>query len=402
MANLRCSIWVYKKIDGKWKYCKPAVGRNNKITPEEGTYYIRWRRGGKLIWQKSSSAANAVLDAKRQEAYLNAVAHGLALHQTDGGKPEPLQMVYAMPTYLEEYKLSNRTESHALMEQTLNEFYAHCKKNLIGQITRLDLLRYKQWLIDKKRSPRTAGNKMLRVAQFLRHVQKQKPGEGLVTVKDARWVELEPEVYSDKELAAFFYNCTAFQYGVSVGALKNALLSLTGETVEWPTDDAFRAGWKSQPVYENLQQARIVHVLRRLSDSYLGSKSEHISIDSPLTVEHILPQNWVENWPLKDGSAGLTETEIWTAEDRTDPRVVMSEARNRLLQTIGNLTILTQALNSSVSNSAWEIKAPALAQASLLPINLQLHGVKTWDEATIEQRSDEMYSRAIKIWPRAN
>jgi hypothetical protein len=155
-------------------------------------------------------------------------------------------------------------------------------------------------------------------------------------------------------------------------------------------------------VYENLQQARIVHVLRRLSDSYLGSKSEHISIDSPLTVEHILPQNWVENWPLKDGSAGLTDTEIWTAEDRTDPRVVMSEARDRLLHTIGNLTILTQALNSSVSNSAWEIKAPALSQASLLPINLQLHGVKTWDEAAIEQRSDDLYSRAIQIWPRAN
>lgn len=237
MANLRCSIWVYKKIDGKWKYCKPAVGRNNKITPEEGTYYIRWRRGGKLIWQKSSSAANAVLDAKRQEAYLNAVAHGLALHQTDGGKPEPLQMAYAMPTYLEEYKLSNRTESHALMEQTLNEFYAHCKKNLIGQITRLDLLRYKQWLIDKKRSPRTAGNKMLRVAQFLRHVQKQKPGEGLVTVKDARWVELDPEVYSDKELAAFFYNCTAFQYGVFKCLLMSGLRKAELETLTWADVD---------------------------------------------------------------------------------------------------------------------------------------------------------------------
>ena len=184
-------------------------------------------------------------------------------------------------------------------------------------------------------------------------------------------------------------------------ALKSALLSLAGETVEWPTDDAFRAGWKSQPVYENLQQARIVHVLRRLSDTYLGSKSEHISIDSPLTVEHILPQNWVENWPLKDGSTGLTETEIWTTEDRTDPKVVMSEARDRLLHTIGNLTILTQELNSSVSNSAWEIKSPALLQASLLPINLQLHSVKTWDEMTIEQRSDDLFARAIQIWPRA-
>jgi hypothetical protein len=64
-------------------------------------------------------------------------------------------------------------------------------------------------------------------------------------------------------------------------------------------------------------------------------------------------------------------------------------------------TILTQELNSSVSNSTWEIKRPALLLASLLPINLQLHGVKTWDEMTIEQRSDDLFARAIQIWPRA-
>jgi hypothetical protein len=190
--------------------------------------------------------------------------------------------------------------------------------------------------------------------------------------------------------------------GFSVDALKNSLLGLTGETVEWPSDEAFRAGWKSQRVYENLQQARIVHVLRRLSDGYFGSKSERISIDSPLTVEHILPQNWVENWPLKDGSTGLTDTEIWNAEDRSDPRIVMSEARNQVLHTFGNLTIVTQELNSSASNSPWEVKAPALLKASLLPINLQLHGVKRWDETTIEQRSDELFSRAIQIWPKPN
>ncbi len=106
-------------------------------------------------------------------------------------------------------------------------------------------------------------------------------------------------------------------------------------------------------------------MLRRLSDDYLGTKSEQISIDSPLTVEHILPQHWVENWPLKDGSTGLTETEIWITEDRSGARVAMSEARNRLLHTIGNLTILTQELNSSVSNSGWEIKAPELLKWSL-------------------------------------
>ncbi|HYB62538.1 MAG TPA: DUF262 domain-containing HNH endonuclease family protein [Methylomirabilota bacterium] len=189
--------------------------------------------------------------------------------------------------------------------------------------------------------------------------------------------------------------------GVSVGALQEFLLNLTGETGEWPTDDVFRAGWKSEPAYENLQHARIVHVLHRLSDTYLDSKSERISIDSPLTVEHILPQDWVENWPLPDGSTGLTYVEIWNAEDRNDARVRMSESRNKLLHTFGNLTIMTQELNSSVSNGPWESKAPALLKASLLPINLQLHDVKTWDESAIEGRSDELFSRALLLWPRS-
>jgi hypothetical protein len=82
------------------------------------------------------------------------------------------------------------------MKQTLEEFVNLTGKNLIDRITRLDLLKYKQWLIERGRSVRTAGNKMLRVNQYLRAVQGLEPGEGLVTVKDAKYVELEPEVYS--------------------------------------------------------------------------------------------------------------------------------------------------------------------------------------------------------------
>jgi integrase len=238
MANLRVSIWVYRKIDGKWRYRKPAVGRNNKIVPEEGTYYIRWREGSRLRWRKSSSAANAVLDAKRQEAYLVAFKHGLTPKQEWDKNPPPLQMVYAMPAYLEEYKLSNRIESYNLMRQTLEEFHAHCRKNLISAISRIDLLKYKQWCIEhQKNKVRTGGNKMLRVAQFLRHVQKQKPGEGLVSVKDARWVELEPEVYTDKELASFFYHCTAFQYAVFKCLLMAGLRKAELEFLTWDDVD---------------------------------------------------------------------------------------------------------------------------------------------------------------------
>ena len=44
MANRRASIWTYKKVDGKWRYCKPVYGRNHKIVPEKGVAYYIVRR----------------------------------------------------------------------------------------------------------------------------------------------------------------------------------------------------------------------------------------------------------------------------------------------------------------------------------------------------------------------
>jgi hypothetical protein len=54
------------------------------------------------------------------------------------------------------------------MKQTLEEFQKFIKKQDVASITRVDLLKYKQWLVNRGRAQRTAGNKMLRVNQFLR------------------------------------------------------------------------------------------------------------------------------------------------------------------------------------------------------------------------------------------
>jgi hypothetical protein len=84
-----------------------------------------------------------------------------------------------------------------------------------------------------------------------------------------------------------------------------------------------------------------------------------------------------------------------------DERAAATRQRNSLLQTIGNLTVLTQPLNSSVSNGAWSDKKPQLLTHSLLPINQQLHDVNFWDEEAIQQRSEVLLERALKLWPRA-
>ncbi len=127
------------------------------------------------------------------------------------------------------------------MRQTLSEFRDFVKKNIINQLTRLDLLRYKQWCIEtRKNKPRTAANKMLRCNQHIRKVLGQKPGEGLVTVKDAKYVESEPVVYTDTELEKFFKQCKRDKFLTAVfktllmsGLRKQELESLTWDDVDF-------------------------------------------------------------------------------------------------------------------------------------------------------------------------
>ncbi len=142
-----------------------------------------------------------------------------------------------------------------------------------------------------------------------------------------------------------------------------------------------------------------MHILKRVNSTYVDAKMEALSIRGALTVEHILPQQWIEFWPLPDGSKGMTLLELWAA-DPSDQRAHATRKRNTVLQTIGNLTVLTQPLNSGMSNSAWKEKKSTLLHHSLLPINQQLHDLEVWDEAAIEKRSDELFGRAVMLWPR--
>lgn len=181
-------------------------------------------------------------------------------------------------------------------------------------------------------------------------------------------------------------------------AIATALSDLSGESSAWPSDDAFASAWMSRPAYEDLNNAKLTHILVRLNDTYMTRKAEELTIESDLTVEHIMPQSWLEHWPLADGQSGLTWREVIDAGSE-DPRSTATTTRNRVIHTLGNLTVVTQSLNSAVKNREWAVKRPALLEASLLPINQQLHAYSAWDEEAIAQRGKEMLERALTIWP---
>ena len=147
MANRKVSVWKYVKVGSRWKYCKPVYGRNHKIKPHwalvngnpeqhpEGNFYISYREGKKKIWKKiGASPSDAVYAAYVEKSILNAKALGVQI------KPELPKLDYdaQMWKFLNDYKLSQSLESHALMRQTLEEFRTVCKKAILSDITRED------------------------------------------------------------------------------------------------------------------------------------------------------------------------------------------------------------------------------------------------------------------------
>jgi hypothetical protein len=206
--------------------------------------------------------------------------------------------------------------------------------------------------------------------------------------------------YTTKNYNRVFLQLTKSLQGGEVTAARvgAALAGNRGESAEWPTDEAFREAWMARHAYQTLQHSKLLHVLKRLNETYLSTKNETVLVTGELSVEHIMPQAWQAHWPLPDGSSGLTQQELWGAAP-DDPRVTATRRRSQLLQTIGNLTILTQRLNASLSNAGWAEKKPALLSHSLLPINQSLHAHATWDEASIEARGGDLFERARKVWP---
>lgn len=187
--------------------------------------------------------------------------------------------------------------------------------------------------------------------------------------------------------------------GFSAENLSSFLRSQAGESGIWPDNNHFKDGWLNNGLYRPLGSARLVHIFGKLNQRYGSTKSEVIKFDEKPTVEHIMPQSWIKHWPLQSGETGLTFLELPQAEE-ADSRSIDTEARNRAVQRLGNLTILSQALNTAESNLSWSKKKPKLMAHSLLPINLKLGAEESWDEDRIAARALELFEHAEDIWRR--
>lgn len=156
----------------------------------------------------------------------------------------------------------------------------------------------------------------------------------------------------------------------------------------WPTDEVLRARLLGQNIYSWVRQDRIAMVLAAVEKTLYSSKVEALTVPSKLSIEHVIPQKWEKHWPIGvEGDAAKIEA--------ADLR------RRNSIHRLGNLTIVTQALNTSLSNGPWSKKQKHLNEHSKLLLNTRLveDYRDRFDDDAIDERGAWLTDRILEIWP---
>lgn len=179
--------------------------------------------------------------------------------------------------------------------------------------------------------------------------------------------------------------------GCKVEALARWLSTRPNETDRWPNNVEFQQGWLGRDQYKSARQPRLRYIFEHIEQAKRTALSEEIEIKSALTVEHIMPQKWRQNWPVPGYEhfvAGEIDAEQLTAE------VLRDECINKL----GNLTLIASPLNSSMSNGPFSSKLPALRAHASLALNRDLNDFDHWDEECVTLRGSALFEIARRVW----
>ena len=182
-------------------------------------------------------------------------------------------------------------------------------------------------------------------------------------------------------------------------AVRDYLARQTADARYWPTDEEMLATLPGLRLYGNIRQARIAEVLWAVETSLRTKFNENLPQPPKLQVEHVMPQGWRTHWD-------------------TEPPLGIEEAaaRDQLVNTLGNLTLVTQPLNGSLSHRPWTDteasgmktggmagrgKRGLLEEFALLVLTKHIvtHHPDAWTEDDIRARSTALTKAICAVWP---
>ena len=182
--------------------------------------------------------------------------------------------------------------------------------------------------------------------------------------------------------------------GVTEAAFANYFDGRVGDTIRFPDDAELGAAIRTRPQYGWLAQPRIRLILEELEFAARDKFNINGVLQEGLSIEHIMPQRWAANWPLRSGAPVPPEGTV-VVDDAVRAEV---QQRETVINTLPNLTLLTSAANSSASNSGFDSKRTRLND-SLLKTNVAIASEQTWDEDAMRRRADGIASLARRLWP---
>lgn len=137
-------------------------------------------------------------------------------------------------------------------------------------------------------------------------------------------------------------------------------------------------------VLTNKQAAGILYMIESKTRDRKKYSTSLLGI-SKYSLEHLMPKKWQNHWG--------------TLNDEQDV-----EQRNRKLLTLGNLAIITQALNTSIRDADREAKKNG--RGNKAGLKQYGNGLETlspylelpdWDESAIDDRADDLCQKALAI-----
>ncbi len=124
------------------------------------------------------------------------------------------------------------------------------------------------------------------------------------------------------------------------------------------------------------------------------------------TLEHIVPKKWSQNW----GNVKIYDMTTNKVFKGTEEEKI--KYRNNAVMNLGNMILLNQALNSSVSNNKIGVKINGISDkkhigyraCSSMELTREIvaaydNGEKGWDERNIAARKKELLKLFFNIWP---
>lgn len=173
-------------------------------------------------------------------------------------------------------------------------------------------------------------------------------------------------------------------------AVEQFLARQTSASRYWPDNAELENELTELLAYRRLGRGRLRMVLEAVEDHLRGWRGGEEGMGgeriarAKYAIEHIMPRKWMTHWPLDRGE--------------------IADHRDRIIHRLGNLTLVTTKLNSTLSNGPWlgvDGKREVLQQHDVLMLNrsFRLTPPESWSAKDIEVRNQALVAAILEIWP---